>query len=120
MRFRGPWAISAILWRRAANAPLRGWVTVVAYAVVMRAIDEAHLLNIAVAQAWQGMGVGHRYMQHLIALARAEKLEMLFLEVRPFNAVGRHLYEGWGSNSSGCGATITRPPRAAKIPCSWA
>lgn len=73
----------------------------VAYAVVMRAIDEAHLLNIAVAQAWQGMGVGHRYMQHLIALARAEKLEMLFLEVRPSNAVGRHLYERLGFKQLG-------------------
>lgn len=79
------------------------WVgrELVAYAVVMQALDEAHLLNIAVARAWQGKGVGYRYMHHLIARARADKLEMLFLEVRPSNAVGRHLYEQLGFKELG-------------------
>ncbi len=73
----------------------------VAYAVVMQALDEAHLLNIAVAAPWQRQGVGREYMRHLIAGAKADRLEMLFLEVRPSNVVGRHLYETLGFRQLG-------------------
>ncbi|MBL8513025.1 MAG: ribosomal protein S18-alanine N-acetyltransferase [Betaproteobacteria bacterium] len=73
----------------------------VAYAVVMQALDEAHLLNIAVAAPWQGKGIGDRYMRQLIDSARAERLDMLFLEVRPSNVVGRHLYERLGFKQLG-------------------
>jgi ribosomal-protein-alanine N-acetyltransferase len=35
--------------------------TVIGYAVLMIALDEAHLLNIAVAAEWQNQGIGHLY-----------------------------------------------------------
>ncbi|MBL8520884.1 MAG: ribosomal protein S18-alanine N-acetyltransferase [Betaproteobacteria bacterium] len=73
----------------------------VAYAVVMLALDEAHLLNVAVAAHWQGHGIGRRYMHHLIESARRQKLDMLFLEVRPSNAIGRHLYATLGFKQLG-------------------
>jgi ribosomal-protein-alanine N-acetyltransferase len=73
----------------------------VAYSVLMVALDEAHLLNIAVARAWQGMGIGEHVMHALIKRAISERLEMLFLEVRPSNAVGRHLYERLGFKQLG-------------------
>jgi ribosomal-protein-alanine N-acetyltransferase len=72
-----------------------------AYAVVMVALDEAHLLNIAVAPRWQRRGVATRFMQYLIGRAIDARLEMLFLEVRPSNAVGRHLYERLGFKQLG-------------------
>ena len=68
----------------------------VGYAIVMSALDESHLLNLAVASAWQGCGVGGRMLQHLIDVARARKQEMLYLEVRPSNMIGRHMYQRFG------------------------
>jgi [ribosomal protein S18]-alanine N-acetyltransferase len=73
----------------------------VAYAIVMPAPDEAHLLNIAVARRWQRQGIATRFMRHLIDEARGRKFEMLFLEVRPSNAIGRHLYEQLGFRQLG-------------------
>lgn len=79
------------------------WVgnELIAYAIVMTALEEAHLLNIAVASAWQRRGVGGIFMQHLIAEHRATGKEVLYLEVRPSNTVGRHLYETLGFKQLG-------------------
>lgn len=73
----------------------------VAYSVLMVAVDEAHLLNIAVARKWHRQGVATAFMQWLISRARQDRLEMMFLEVRPSNAVGRHLYERLGFRQLG-------------------
>lgn len=70
----------------------------VGYAVLMLAADEAHVLNVAIASDWQRQGLGRRLMQHLIALAREYKAEMMFLEVRPSNVGARRLYEELGFN----------------------
>lgn len=73
----------------------------IGYAIVMRALDEAHLLNIAVAPHWQGRGVGAAFLQYLIDRARREKQDMLYLEVRPTNVIGRHLYARFGFKQLG-------------------
>ncbi|HEX4858122.1 MAG TPA: ribosomal protein S18-alanine N-acetyltransferase [Usitatibacteraceae bacterium] len=73
----------------------------VGYSIVMTALDEAHLLNLAVARAWQGQGIGRRMMEHLIAGARAEKRENFYLEVRPSNIAGRRLYDQLGFRELG-------------------
>lgn len=70
----------------------------VGYAVLMLAADEAHVLNIAIASEWQRQGLGRRLMQHLIAVARDYKAEMMFLEVRPSNHGARRLYDDLGFN----------------------
>jgi ribosomal-protein-alanine N-acetyltransferase len=64
----------------------------VAYAVVMRALDEAHLLNLSVARAWQGKGIGRAFIEHLCDEARRLGAIRMFLEVRPSNAAGLALY----------------------------
>ena len=73
----------------------------VGYAIVMTALDEAHLLNIAVARAWQSRGIGAHFLQYLIDEARSRKLDMLYLEVRPSNIAGRRMYERFGFRELG-------------------
>ena len=71
---------------------------VVGYAVLMLAAGEAHVLNIAIGQDWQRHGLGRRFLQHLIKIAREYRAEMMFLEVRPSNVPALRLYEDIGFN----------------------
>jgi ribosomal-protein-alanine N-acetyltransferase len=73
----------------------------IGYAIVMAAMEEAHLLNIAVASRWQQHGVGARYLQHVIDGVRKQRLEMLYLEVRPSNHPARRMYERFGFRQLG-------------------
>lgn len=66
------------------------------YGVMMLAAGEAHLLNVAVSAKWQGRGMGHRLMRHLIGVAREYHAEFMFLEVRPSNLPARRLYGDLG------------------------
>ena len=73
----------------------------IGYAIVMTALEEAHLLNIAVANGWQRRGVGAKFLQNLIDAARQRRLEMLYLEVRPSNVAARRMYERFGFRQLG-------------------
>ena len=73
----------------------------IGYAIVMAALDEAHLLNFAVASRWQQRGVGAEFLQFLIEQARKSKRDMFYLEVRPSNAAGVRLYERFGFKQLG-------------------
>ena len=68
------------------------------YAVLMLGAGEAHVLNIAIGPDWQRQGLGRRFLQHLIKVAREYRAEMMFLEVRPSNVSARRLYEDIGFN----------------------
>ena len=68
----------------------------VGYAVVMIALDEAHLLNVAVASEWQGQGIARAFLAHLIEVARSAGCQIIYLEVRPSNVGARHLYRTMG------------------------
>ncbi|MBL8522645.1 MAG: ribosomal protein S18-alanine N-acetyltransferase [Betaproteobacteria bacterium] len=80
-----------------------GWIQgeLIAYAIVMTALEEAHLLNIAVASRWQGRGVGALFLQHLIEDLRKQQIEMLYLEVRPSNTHARQMYDRFGFRQLG-------------------
>ena len=73
----------------------------IAYAIVMAALDEAHLLNFAVANHWQRQGVGATFLQFLIDHSRAANREMLYLEVRPSNVAGLWMYQRFGFKQLG-------------------
>ena len=73
----------------------------IGYAVVMTALEEAHLLNFAVASGWQQRGVGAAFLRFLIDNARQSKREMFYLEVRPSNLPGLRLYERFGFKQLG-------------------
>ena len=55
------------------------------YFLVMAVVDEAHLLNVAVASAWQGQGLGRFLLNQSVACARGLGMESMLLEVRPSN-----------------------------------
>ncbi|MFA5914175.1 MAG: ribosomal protein S18-alanine N-acetyltransferase [Burkholderiales bacterium] len=68
----------------------------IGYAVLMLAADEAHLLNLSIAAAWQRQGHGGRLLQRLRAAARELGARLIFLEVRPSNAAALRLYQRHG------------------------
>lgn len=67
--------------------------TIIGYVVLMKVIEEAHLLNITIAPDSQGQGLGRKLMQHVIARVRQDCVQWLWLEVRPSNLIARKLYE---------------------------
>ncbi len=73
----------------------------VGYAIIMTALEEAHLLNLAVSDRWQRRGIGARFLQHIADDARKQHLEMLYLEVRPSNVAARKMYERFGFRQLG-------------------
>lgn len=62
------------------------------YFVLMHAVDEAHLLNLSVAQQHQERGYGSRLLQHIFDTAKASGLRRILLEVRPSNPRAAALY----------------------------
>ena len=70
--------------------------TPVAFAVMLRVLDEAHLLDIGVTPAWQNQGVGRCFLEYLFNEARRHEATQCFLEVRPSNAPARSLYHRLG------------------------
>ncbi len=73
----------------------------VGYAITMPALEEMHLLNLAVASRWQGRGVGGAILQHVIDRASPTSCEVIYLEVRPSNIAGLRLYERFGFRQLG-------------------
>lgn len=73
----------------------------VAYFVAMNGVDELHLLNITVAPAWQGQGLGSQLLQQVFALGIERGLSMLWLEVRSSNQRARALYRRSGFSEVG-------------------
>jgi ribosomal-protein-alanine N-acetyltransferase len=67
-----------------------------AYAVVMLALDEAHLLNLSVARESQGTGLGWRTLEWVAQVARGHGARTMLLEVRPSNPAAVRLYERYG------------------------
>jgi ribosomal-protein-alanine N-acetyltransferase len=94
-----PWSLGN--FRDSVNAGYDCWVvthgeTVIGYAVLMVALDEAHLLNFAVASEWHNQGIGRGFLRHMIEVARVAGCQIVYLEVRPSNLAARHLYRTSG------------------------
>ncbi|RKP54632.1 ribosomal protein S18-alanine N-acetyltransferase [Pararobbsia silviterrae] len=68
----------------------------IGYCVLMPVVDEMHLLNLCVAPASQGRGVGLALLQEAVRVTRTEKLFSMLLEVRPSNQRAVRLYERFG------------------------
>ncbi len=70
--------------------------SLIAYAVVMIAVDEAHLLNLTVAPACQRFGFGWRMLEAMAENARSYGARTMLLEVRPSNAAAQQMYQRYG------------------------
>ncbi|MBV8625705.1 MAG: ribosomal protein S18-alanine N-acetyltransferase [Herbaspirillum sp.] len=66
------------------------------YFLVMLAVDEAHLLNISVAQAHQHKGLGRRLLDQATAVARQHHMQVMLLEVRESNVHAAKFYRHYG------------------------
>ena len=71
------------------------------YSIVMRGVDEAHLLNIAVAPAFRGQKIAPLLLDQLCAWARLQKLDFVWLEVRLSNLRAQKLYLDYGMHTVG-------------------
>ena len=74
-------------WRLLEDGRMAG------YAVMMLALDEAHLLNISIVPERQRHGLGDGLLRHLFAVARARGATRMLLEVRRSNVAGRAFYD---------------------------
>jgi ribosomal-protein-alanine N-acetyltransferase len=94
-----PWSLGN--FRDSLTAGYDCWTVVhgeavIGYAILMIALDEAHLLNFAVAAEWQNQGIGRAFLSHLVEVARAAGCQIIYLEVRPSNLPARQLYRKAG------------------------
>ena len=85
------------------NSGYSAWVllrneVIIGYALVMMVLDEAHLLNLSVAKAYQKQGLGRILLEHMIKIAKNNQAANMFLEVRPSNISAIALYENMGFN----------------------
>ncbi len=64
----------------------------VAFAVLMPAVDEAHLLDIGVVPERQRGGLGRALLEFLCDRARRQGMRRMLLEVRPSNAAAIAFY----------------------------
>ena len=85
------------------NAGYSCWVLqedaeMIGYAVLMLAMDEAHLLNISIARHRQQQGMGRVLLDNMMTIARSHGAAHIFLEVRVSNRPAIALYEKMGFN----------------------
>ena len=66
------------------------------YFLLMAAVDEAHLLNVAVRAERQGEGLGRYLLDKVADCARALGMASVLLEVRPSNLRALKVYEQYG------------------------
>lgn len=83
------------------NAGHAAWVMlldnkIIGYTLMMLVLDEAHLLNISVAAAYQKQGLGRVLLSHMIDRAKESGVLNMFLEVRSSNVPAMALYEKMG------------------------
>jgi len=74
---------------------------VVAYCVLSHAAGETHLLNLCVAPARQGEGLGGMLLGHALRRAARSGSSVIFLEVRPSNHAAIGLYRRYGFSAAG-------------------
>ncbi len=84
-----------------------GWIledadsSVIAYAVAMLAVDEAHLLNLGVDIPYRRQGYGARMLDWMAQTMREYGAATMLLEVRPSNTAALHLYRNYGFRTIG-------------------
>ncbi|HDR1799799.1 ribosomal protein S18-alanine N-acetyltransferase [Pasteurella multocida] len=80
------------------NLKLTYYDQTIAFAICQHILDEATLLNIAVAPSFQGKGFGKQLLNHLLQQLTEKGISTLWLEVRESNIAAQKLYEQLGFN----------------------
>jgi ribosomal-protein-alanine N-acetyltransferase len=71
------------------------------YFILMFAVDEAHLLDVALAASHQRTGLGRHLLDRATARAREMGMESMLLEVRPSNERALAVYRVYGFSEIG-------------------
>ena len=71
------------------------------YFLLMYALDEAHLLDVAVAATLHGHGLGRYLLDRIAARSRAQRMASILLEVRPSNTRALDVYRRYGYEEIG-------------------
>ena len=71
------------------------------YYLLMYAVDEAHLLDVAVAAGRQRRGLGRHLLDRIGARAREQGMGSVLLEVRPSNERALEVYRRYGYREIG-------------------
>jgi len=99
--FPDPWPYQALAFELKQNPFCACFVTelsgeVGAYAFLWVIYEQSHLINIAVAEALRGRGLGEALLRHCIEFARRDGARLMHLEVREANHAAVALYEKYG------------------------
>lgn len=73
----------------------------IGHGVMSTGAGEGHVLNLCIAEAWRGRGLGALLLGHLIEFAGSLGVGDLFLEVRPSNTSAIRLYQSNGFSQIG-------------------
>ncbi|MHA0856504.1 ribosomal protein S18-alanine N-acetyltransferase [Paenibacillus sp. CMAA1364] len=73
----------------------------IGYAGMWTIVDEAHITNVAILEAYRGCGLGESILDELMKSAMHQGMERMTLEVRVSNDIARRLYEKKGFKSVG-------------------
>jgi ribosomal-protein-alanine N-acetyltransferase len=71
------------------------------YFVLMKGLDETHLLNITVTPEAQGQGHARHMLNEVAAWSSRQGAQWLWLEVRVSNTRARRIYERYGFKEMG-------------------
>jgi len=100
-----PWQLEAFSQSLASGYP--AWVLewerreLLAFVVFALAVDECHLLNLAVSPPWQGRGLGRYLLGCLHEFLDSAGVERALLEVRASNLRAQALYRAMGYGCDG-------------------
>jgi [ribosomal protein S18]-alanine N-acetyltransferase len=100
-----PWSLGN--FTDSLSSGYSGWVlrddagALVGYFLLMKVVDEAHLLNVAVAASHQGRGLGRYLLDKVVDCTRGLAMESILLEVRPSNLRALKIYEQYGFTEIG-------------------
>ncbi len=103
--FKVPWSKQAFIDE--INNPLARYFVlenekeVIGYAGLWHIVDEGHITNVAIKEAFRGMGLSKLLIEKLIEYYKKNSLLFLTLEVRESNKIARNLYEGFGFKKIG-------------------
>ena len=104
--FSMPWSRGAFLYELQQNRVARCLVMredarVVGYLCLWEIGDEVHITNVAVHLDYRRRGIARSLLTGVLDDARARRLKVVVLEVRPSNHEARALYESFGFRTIG-------------------
>ena len=113
--FSMPWSENSV--RSELINPLSLWLVAVdgerlaGYIGSQTVLDEADMMNVAVAPEYRRQGIAQKLVERLEAALREKQVRCLTLEVRASNEPAKALYEGCGFLQVGRRPNYYRNPR---------